>query len=584
MAMEKSGTPVYFVLFPKDSPVFTLLPEQCALEGVFQDITEAEAYFCQLGSMDDPGKPEGCAEMPTTCGIILVNGIAYYRRGKAGKVTDEDLLRQLVALREASGGMRLALLLPEGKNTDQELLVDLMSRGFNDFWFLSSLDKHMLETVLRTSRDFREMEAYLDTLPRPIIADKDTKAAHKTRSPWGQSQGKIKPWTNMLDRFMHSVDNVLQSVEEDDDYRRGFPEAIAPNWDEDGAMQDEPAPGWDADGAMQDGPAPGWDADAPAPDEPAPGWDLEDAPVLDRTYPGIAIDLSTSARHALRGFSKYIQKKSVAKVPAETLPTHASLLFYSSEDCLLTYALSFLTATYLACAGAKTLLVELPGSGSRLGVTLGLRHPERNLRRALLGFAEGAETWKKSCFTGPSLYRDPMAIDRTRLSKHMPAQLYVLPDLCTEEDLHTHWESFLASLVQWAVLEERFTYLLYVCFGGDQAAYWHEKVAYMQKIEAYSPRPGGFNATPDQAWARPGACITAIDGSWGARYIQKELKASRIKDFLLVPAAIKVDFLEMATFTRDAGQFSQESRQCLQDLCARLSSGRASSTRGRKSL
>ncbi|MCL2166323.1 MAG: hypothetical protein FWH49_03435, partial [Clostridiales bacterium] len=144
------------------------------------------------------------------------------------------------------------------------------------------------------------------------------------------------------------------------------------------------------------------------------------------------------------------------------------------------------------------------------------------------------------------------------------------PDQDTEEKLYPLWDGFLSSLVHWAVIEEKFSYILYVGFGDRRNLCWKDGLVCSYKIIAFSPWPSGFNEIPDleHVWRR--RCLPAFDGSWGTQYIREESKCLRLKDALIVPYTVKADFLQMSAFQRESSDFSPESRLCLEMLCHRL--------------
>ncbi|MCL1849735.1 MAG: hypothetical protein FWF83_08750, partial [Clostridiales bacterium] len=175
--MTDMHTDIYFVLFQPNSQVFSLLPPYCALGGVFADLQEAIAFFAERKDageqVEQTNQPEGIGQSGQSeewgqmeRAIAVVNCLDYYRRSTfQNKEQDGPLLQLLGKLREADAALGIRLLMPESKNTDQGLLIDFMSRGFYDFWFLSAVTRGTLKEILETRREFREMEAYLHTLP-----------------------------------------------------------------------------------------------------------------------------------------------------------------------------------------------------------------------------------------------------------------------------------------------------------------------------------------------------------------------------------------------------------------------------------
>jgi hypothetical protein len=244
-----------------------------------------------------------------------------------------------------------------------------------------------------------------------------------------------------------------------------------------------------------------------------------------------------------------------------------TVAFFSAEDSLLPYSLAVLTGLWLAGSGRKTLLVELPGGDNRLGVALGLRHPEKNLRQALLGYQEGRRgDWRRYCVSGPQLAREPLAFDQTSYAATLPEDLLFLPDQHTKEDLLPCWEGFLGSLIHWAILEERCFYILYVGFGEEKAGRWKKGLVCGQNVVGFPPWPAGFNAAFAAQKSAAGNCLPAFDGSWGPGQIKKEAAAGG-RSLFIVPPEIKKDFLSITAFQGKWANFSPESRRCLETLC-----------------
>ena len=518
MAVETSSfseqKSVYFIHFPKDSPVFSLIPEQFELAGVYQDIQEAMVGLANRA--EAIGLKEAQESVEDETGLILINGVEYYRRRPKGdKDQDAVFLGSLVALREVCVSLGICLLLPEDKIGDQELRIDLMCKGLYNYWFLTAMNAHILQEVLETRRDFRAMEAYLATLPLPAAV------------------GKAEEKDGLLFPFFRSASASGSQL------KRLF------------------------DGSGIAGVKNG---------------DIEDQDSPGRIDSLAGIELSTPVR-TIRTMGSEItdfwkrqfgQGGGITAEGVSPLPQSSTLLFDSQEDYLLPYALAFLTAVHFAVSGRKTLLVELPGSGSRLSTILGLRHPSWHLHGALLQYAaEVRGDWNQYCFTGPALYGDSRSIDRTTFGKGLPKELYFLPDCQTSESLSPIWDSFLAALIQWAILEEGFSYLIYVGFGTEEKRIWRSKMSVGKKIIAYCPLPGGFSEqSPNDQWLKD--ALPAIDGSWGGQFIQKEAKALHLEEYLIVPAAVKEDFLQMTMFEKAAVDLSPGSLECVQMLCSYL--------------
>jgi hypothetical protein len=593
--------PVYFIFFPLDSPVLELLPASYRKEGAFDDIQDAIDYFMQHNQ--DPARHEadqkradqeavdpGEADLGETGSedkagaaekrIALVNCLDYYRRVPLlQKEPDGILLQQITSLKEACGGLGIRLLMPEGKNIEQNLLIDMMSRGFYDFWFLSALNRNLLQAVLETRRSFREMEAYLGTLPPPAIpkegAARENRIARMLKgsahigiplekwliSGLNQRKGKGKHFT-IREKGIFDEETGIPVIS-------GAPAGECENQHDSG---DADAPGRD-DFAVDYG-------SLAMPADSSGGSDY----LAEDTAQGMSIPLERvskkNGRAQTRNYKEALGSLLNRKTPpaawqTSALPPSATALFYSEEDGLLPYALAFLASCYLASSGGKTLLVELPGSGSRLAETLGIRHPGKNLNCAMQNFvSDSAGQWENYCFNGAALYGDPGAIDRTGFCKRLPKQLYFLPEGYSEEESNPYWDSFFSALLHWAIIDEQFSYIFYVGFGNLKNACWKKSLTSGYKIIAYPPWPCGFNNVPDMANRWRKGCIPAFDGSWGMKYIHDEIKAMKLGEYLIVPGAVKEDFIQMASFERENSDLSPDSLACLNTLCSRLIKGR----------
>ena len=209
-------------------------------------------------------------------------------------------------------------MLPPEKNRDQELLIQLMGQGFYDFWFTDSLNESSLGLVLEERRSFRELEAYLETLPLPEAAP------------------PAKSWREQTQRWLTEAEKRLRL--------KGLGKGGASFKRKTGRIYCLPL-----------------------------------KHLLSKRKIGL--------------FFLFLLRKGKRKRPAVrklwmAKDGSSSAFFYSRDDSLLIYTAALLTALQLAEEGAPVLLLELPGSGSRLATALGLRHPRRNLRCFLEEFSE----------------------------------------------------------------------------------------------------------------------------------------------------------------------------------------------------
>lgn len=567
--------PVYFISFPADTPVAALLPRNYRTEGIFQGIAEAAAFFAGINGNTGDGSErinDDSAGAGEENEIAVVNGIDYYRNVPyLQKEPDGELIRRLGELKLARDDLSIRLLMPDEKNTNQNLLIDLMSRGFYDFWFLTALSKPLLIEILETKRDFRAIEAYLGKLPP---------SAHPAED---EARGKILKRLNGLS-LKNYLPKALPAMDlaVDEWLSKGIKRitaekaplgkaasAISYMAPETPAMTNERVPGEYApvDHVPVD-PADGdlirqadeteYAIDFPAGEKTTAGgsgglWRL--------VKPRRRAESERPAKPGRHKTKRRIEKKTAA------VPAGDAALFYSEEDCLMPYALAFLTACYFASRDSKTLLVELPDSGSRLAAAFGLRHPEKNLSGALRGYASGERgEWSKYCFNGLELHDDPRTLDRAGYGRRLPRTLYFLPDYHTEESLYAFWDGFAASLIHWAIMEEKFSHIIYIGFGKPENLCWKNGLVCGRKIVAFPPWPNGFNEASvlENRWKKD--CLPAFDGSWGLQYIRKEVKSLKLKNYLIVPGTVKEDFIQMAAFERDGAEFSTESLKCLAAL------------------
>lgn len=218
----------------------------------------------------------------------------------------------------------------------------------------------------------------------------------------------------------------------------------------------------------------------------------------------------------------------------------------------MTYALAFLMAAHLAGSGSKTLLVELPGGDSRLEKALGLYQPEKSLREALQDFASGTRgPWQNYCFHG----------DRPDYDL-----LDILPQGQIEKKLYPFWDGFFASLVHWAIMEEQYTYVFYLGFGDRASLCWKDSLVCRRKIIAFSPWTPSFNEAPYLQGKWQSRCLPVFDGSWGEERIKKQMKNLALEQYVIIPPAIKKDFISLTALSGKYEGVSGESSQCLSDL------------------
>ena len=558
---------VYFIYFPDKTPMYALLPDNCVKEAVFSDLQEATAYFSALvpnettdRALDDQRDEEdNFDEGVSGENVVFVNCLDYYRRVSVlKKDADAILLKMLELLRDSYDGLKIRILMPREKNTDQELLIELMSKELYDFWFLSTLDKTVFHEVLTTTRSFRDLEAYLSTLPAPVVSDVGEERAVGLMSWLAAVPSVESTVSRWVDSGTHKIRQIIGEHGPLSAAERSSPDDT--RW------------------------ANTYEIDIPHEPESQsykPTDESYDHPGEPQIQISESYDLGFSPEHGgasrdaggrIKRFLSIQARKSPKELDTGTrFHGGATILFYSQDDCVMPYALGIMTALKVASKGAKTLLVELPGSGSRLGEALGLRHSEKNLAEALRYHITGkACDWNGLCFNSKEYLDDDYAQDRRGKIKKIPAQLYFLPDNYAEAELLKQWSGFIASLIHWAIIEARFSYLVYVGFGRVQDAPWSRELICGNRIISYQPWPGGFNEAADALSIWQKKTIPAFDASWGSEYIKREMKLINQDPYLIIPGAVKEDFIKMTSCKTDFLAWTPDSERSINQVCANL--------------
>jgi len=103
--------------------------------------------------------------------IVLINGLDHYRRTwKHKEEANKILTDYLQTIKQYLPDSHIKIFLPEEKNTDQELLINLMQQAIYDFWFIDNINEEELLTMLSLNRTFADVEKYLNTLPLPVLS------------------------------------------------------------------------------------------------------------------------------------------------------------------------------------------------------------------------------------------------------------------------------------------------------------------------------------------------------------------------------------------------------------------------------
>lgn len=168
---------VHLVFARHDHGLEAELSENYKLCGQSGNLAEACLWAARhMRAEEGSGEPVKAVESDPD--IILINGLEHFRQEWRHKQDPNPyLIEQLVHLQQAMPFSRIKLLLPENKNRDQDLLIDLMQHDLYDFWFLDGLSKGQLSLILATDRSFAEVEQYLQTLPLPLVRTETDSAA-----------------------------------------------------------------------------------------------------------------------------------------------------------------------------------------------------------------------------------------------------------------------------------------------------------------------------------------------------------------------------------------------------------------------
>lgn len=474
---------------------------------------------------------------------ILINGFDHYRQNwKPKQKPNKILMNQLKELKLSLPTSRLKILLPEEKNLDQDLLIDLMQEGFYDFWFLEVLTSKRLKEILFSNREFEDLEQYLATLPVPDIGATIEAAVDRQAQGFGsliQNLIKLDPQkikADIMDKLwppMEASPFIETSLDQADDVKCTTfqPSAAIKNKVNLSKNQE---------------------------DKPYQASEDEQVNLLEEPL------------------------QVADRSPAICSGT---AFFWSDDDGLLPYAVSFLLAYYLAKAGFKTALMEVPGLKPRLGAALGIRHPIWNLRSALRQFAAGQETFYQQCIFNSSLFlHSHLAYDQNSFIKKFPEQLYFLPD-ASEEDgtkeamLYPHWEKFLISWIQWAMYSQKFQFIFYCGYGTSNFQETVLKQMSYYKIIALHPWANGFNQAQQMSARWPEQTIFLW--SRDAPNYNKEVKAISGTRSFLIPDAVYQDYLGISAFRQSPDHLQPETVGFLTGLAQLFLPGMTSPRQGK---
>jgi len=198
---------VHLVFARHDHGLEAELSENYRICGQSRNLAEACLWAARQMKVEE-GLVESVEAVASEPDILLINGLEHYRQEwKHKQNPDQYLMDQLLHIKQALPFSRFKLLLPESKNRDQDLLIDLMQNDFYDFWFLEGLSKGQLSGILATDRSFAEVEQYLQTLPLPLVRNETTPAAKFF------DRRAISEWRNK--NLKEVIFNKLRPFEED---------------------------------------------------------------------------------------------------------------------------------------------------------------------------------------------------------------------------------------------------------------------------------------------------------------------------------------------------------------------------------
>ncbi|MEA4891728.1 MAG: hypothetical protein VB085_04100 [Peptococcaceae bacterium] len=561
---------VNLVFFSPDTAAALTLPQEYTQGTVWQDICEATDSFRQAADSFRHAAERGeeaASEVEEKPEILLVNCLNFYRRCPLWKKEPERLLlEQLSELRQAAGQAKIKLLLPTEKNRDPELLIELMGQGFYDFWFTDFLDEVSLARILTESRSFRELEAYLATLPLPEQAEKDTESWLNRGRRWlTEMEGRIRL------KGVVKPQGKAWRIKGASCHKTGFDGKTPP-------LEGAESSREDTKGASQV--------------EAAPAFNQELTPTGRKTGKEGFFKAEGQRKNFLRFFLSGKQENGISSEERENgivseeresgiaseekafaglafsdgFRPAATVLFYSEDDSLLIYAAAILSAFELSRRGIPVLVLELPGSGSRLATALGLRHPRRNLHRLLKDFASGKEIdFADYCFNGPVYAQDPQSFDPPQPAAAYPGSLWFLPDDHTPpQETDRCWERFFSAWLQWALLEKAFPCIFCIGFGPGTFSPEGIKPPGWRLVFAAQPWPGSFNRMIGlhRRWQENGLFLLGEEGKESA---DREL-AGKDLHWLTVPKAVIEEFIRLTAFRRKPGRCSATTAELAAEL------------------
>lgn len=567
---------VNLVYFSPETAAALRWPAEYAPGAAFADFRQAAAEPA-ADPVDEALAGQGKGSLAGAGELWLVNCLNFYRRLPLWKREPEKLLlKGLTELREAAGAAEIKLLLPTEKNQDAGLVVELVGQGFYDFWFADTLDEAGLARILGERRGFRELDAYLSSLPRPeILSRQEEKGWLREGQRW------LAGWSERLSLKEAALGGSTPVDRREEETASN--EALLDREASRAAESQSPA----REGAARADPD---SAEAPAVLAAARTEAREGARLLDfrrtrekerGTFSGLSGGLGrvfgrqSSIRRSLK---QQRESGPFGESEGRVLPVESpgrlgtTALFYGEDDSMLVYASALLTAFQLSERGAPVLVVELPGSGSRLGSALGLRHPGRNLRCLLERLSRGGQVeLDRCCFTGPDYARDEASFDLASPAASYPECLWFLPDDCTPAEASgACWERFCAELLTWALLEKGFPYIFYVGFGPTALQIAGAKPPGRFVCFAAQPWPASFQRYFQLRKLWSGGSVF-LYGEEGKEAVARELKEK--KTSLIVPRAAIDEFVRLSFFERKKGGFCREAEDLAAGLRQLLSRG-----------
>lgn len=255
--------------------------------------------------------------------VFLINGLDHYRQHwKHKQKPSEILIELLTSLKQCQPDSRIKILLPEENSVDQELLIGLMQEAIYDFWFKDSISTEGLREILSMNRSFEELEQYLNTLPVPQISEPVNR---KTKGRWFEG-GEIDKLQQLFSMDTKKIrDTILDKVWPGKTEEPFMAEAKT-------KIKPEIKPEAKLDAKIES------DADAKLNAN-------EDVYEQDCQLKPVELTPDTVSEKLI---SLTANKNKLSAKDKQNNILAGTAIFWSEDDCVLSYAVAFLLAYYLA--------------------------------------------------------------------------------------------------------------------------------------------------------------------------------------------------------------------------------------------